>query len=112
MVAANSIVTTPSSATVSEMSSPTVDSAVISYSASRATTKRSGAAIRVSGIQVVGDLAQHRGDLRAVSAVRVLAATEAHADSVEQLHEVLDHDCHVIRGTPVELAEAGRTVEN
>src|SRR3954470_4402137 len=103
------MVLTPSSLSCSETSAPTVDSGVISNSAARAT---STGVVTASRIQVVGDLAQHGGDLRAVRLVWIAAASQSGADTVEQLDQVFDHDRHVVCGAPRELAQARGGIEN
>src|SRR5690606_20484965 len=58
-----------------------------------------------SGVEFIRYLAQHRGDLLAVRAARVAAATQVAADAVEQLHEVFDDDRHVVGGLAGALGE-------
>jgi hypothetical protein len=49
------------------------------------------------GFQVVGDGAQHRGDLLGVPGVGVLAAAVGRRHAVEQLDQVLDDHDHLVR---------------
>src|SRR5690606_17364525 len=95
--AANASVTTPSSATRSSTSPPIWSSRAISSSAARATRSRAPGSA-TSGVQVVRDATQHRGDPPAVGAVRVASPAQVLAHAVEQRHEVLDHDDHVVGG--------------
>src|SRR6195952_2597740 len=100
MADAKSTVLTPSSFVSSETNGPMLASGVISSSPARArsTMGEASSGSTSSGVQVVGDLAEHRGDLRPVGLVGVAAATQRRTDAVEQLHEVFDHDRHVVSG--------------
>src|SRR3954471_15367184 len=103
------MVLTPSSPSCSETSAPTSASAVISSRAARAT---STVVLTASRIQVVGDLAQNGGDLRAVRLVWIAAAAQSGADAVEQLDQVFDHDRHVVGRAPRELAQTRGGIEH
>src|SRR5690606_23462996 len=65
-----------------------------------------------SGIEVISDLTKDRGDLLAVRATGVAPVTQVAADGVEELHEILDDDGHVIGLHAVALREAHGRVEH
>src|SRR4051812_1836594 len=110
MADANRMVLTPSSSVDSEMRAPTASAGVISWSPASAISANvvslRSVTSTASGIQIVGDLAQNRGDLAAVGLVGVATATKPGADAVEQLHQVLDDDRHVVGRATGQLAEA------
>ena len=57
-------------------------------------------------VEVVGDSAQHFGDLPAAIVVRVLPAAQAVGHAVEQFDHILDDRGHLIRRCPHRLGDA------
>src|SRR6185312_9346145 len=109
--------TTPSPSSTDPAFAPTASAVVISSRAARARSKSASVApVAVSafatlGIQLICDLAEHRGNSSAVVALGVASALEVRADAVEKLHEVFDDHGHVIRWPAVQLGEARRSLE-
>src|SRR5665647_220833 len=113
MVQSKSSDRTCSPSTMWPTGSPIVSAGVISRSAARATsTAASSISSAGSSIELLGNLAQHGCDLVAVRAFRVPAAPQVGADAVEQPHQVLDDDRHVVGRLAAELGQAGRRLEH
>src|ERR1700704_531214 len=105
------------------MTGPTVAAGVTSSRAAlaRSTASRSAASAAIpasgeigassSGIQVVRNTAEHSRDLGAVRLIGVLASLEVRSDAVEELHEVLDDDRHVVGRLATHLHEAGWRIQ-
>src|SRR5918994_6647737 len=103
-------VSTPSASTEASFASPIVVAGVISRSAARARSRAAASSIG-SGIELVGDLAQHSGDLLGMRTARVATAAQVTADVVQQLHEVFDDDRHVVGRLASSLGKARRGFE-
>src|SRR5690625_3386514 len=112
MVHSNTCVTRRSALASARRCCPIWPGSVTSSSASRARSTASaaiasslGRAVRrrvavvgdvMSGLEIVGDGAQHGGDLLRVPAVGIPALAEAVGSIIEQADEVLDHAGHLV----------------
>src|SRR5690606_30112964 len=91
--------------------SPTPSPFVASMSSRRAGSTAASRTLSVlvrggmSALQVVGDAAQHLGELGALGLVRVATATQSVGDVVEQLDDVLDDADHLVGRLAVTLTQ-------